>query len=300
MHRKEDLIIGKIKDLTGQKFGKLIALEPTDQKRNKSVVWKCRCECGNIVYATSRNLQIGDIKSCGCTNFVIKDLIGKQFGNLTVIKDSGKRKSGNVFWECKCSCGNIDLVLGYSLTNGVYTMCKQCRHPKKIKVKKEKIDRTCKYALFDDYGICTTYNGVNYLFDIEDYEKIKKYNWTPSTDGYASTTYKRKHIPMHRLVMGCDDESLVVDHINHDINDNRKNNLRIVTFQQNAMNRLIYSNNTSGVTGVSWSNRDQVWVACITYKYKTIRLGCYTNFDDAVSARKKAEKKYFGEYACKN
>ena len=105
---------------------------------------------------------------------------------------------------------------------------------------------------------------------------------------------------MHRLVMGCDDESLVVDHINHDINDNRKNNLRIVTFQQNAMNRLIYSNNTSGVTGVSWSNRDQVWVACITYKYKTIRLGCYTNFDDAVSARKKAEKKYFGEYACKN
>ena len=100
-HRKEDLIIGKIKDLTGQKFGKLIALEPTDQKRNKSVVWKCRCECGNIVYATSRNLQIGDIKSCGCTNFVIKNLIGKQFGNLTVIKDSGKRKSGNRSFFCR-------------------------------------------------------------------------------------------------------------------------------------------------------------------------------------------------------
>ena len=287
--------------MTGQKFGKLIALEPTDQKRNKSVVWKCRCECGNIVYATSRNLQIGDIKSCGCTNFVIKDLIGKQFGNLTVIKDSGKRKSGNVFWECKCSCGNTDLILGYNLTSGKYTMCKQCRHPKKEQIIKEKIDKSCSYTLFEEYGICTTYTGEEYLFDIEDYEKIRKYNWTSNSDGYADTTVKGKHLPMHRLVMGCDNNSsLVVDHINHDIKDNRKINLRLVTYQQNAMNRSLHSNNTSGVTGVSWNKRDQVWVTYITYNQKTIRLGCYINFNDAVRARKKAEDKYFGEYACKN
>ena len=138
------------------------------------------------------------------------------------------------------------------------------------------------------------------MFDVEDYETIKKYNWTSSSDGYAVTTVKGKYLPMHRLAMKCDDESLVADHINHDIKDNRKSNLRIVTYQQNAMNRMIYSNNTSGVTGVSWNNRDQVWVACITYKYNTIRLGCYTDFDKAVKARKEAEKKYFGEYACKN
>lgn len=292
--------MGKAKDITGQKFGKLTAIESTKDRKSGSIVWKCNCDCGNEIFCTVSKLQAGDIKSCGCTNFNAKNLIGIRFGNLTVIKDSGKRKSGNIFWECECSCGNIDLILGYNLTSGKYTKCKECRHPKKVKIKKEKIDKSCKFKLLDNYGICITYTGEEYLFDIEDYEQIKKYNWTSNADGYADSTYKRKHIPMHRLVMKCNDETLVVDHINHNIKDNRKNNLRIVTPQQNAMNRVIYSNNTSGVTGVSWNERDQLWVSYITYKYKTIRLGCYVNFNDAVKARKKAEEKYFGEYACKD
>ena len=42
--------MGRIKDLTGQKFGKLIVLEITPERRNRQVVWKCLCECGNITY----------------------------------------------------------------------------------------------------------------------------------------------------------------------------------------------------------------------------------------------------------
>ena len=53
------------KDLTGQKFGRLVALEPTEKKKGGAIVWRCRCDCGNIHYSTSHNLRY-NILSCGC------------------------------------------------------------------------------------------------------------------------------------------------------------------------------------------------------------------------------------------
>lgn len=91
-----------------------------------------------------------------------------------------------------------------------------------------------------------------------------------------------------------------VDHINHNIKDNRKSNLRIITVSQNAINKKIVSNNTSGVTGVCWNKKDSYWQAYITLDYKTKHLGCFQNKEDAIKARKDAEEKYFGEYSYDN
>ena len=51
--------MGKIKDLTGQRFGKLTVLEITEERRNRQVVWKCQCDCGNIVYVVGGSLRNG-------------------------------------------------------------------------------------------------------------------------------------------------------------------------------------------------------------------------------------------------
>lgn len=56
----------KPEDLSGQKFGLLVALEPTEQRKNGSVVWKCKCDCGNITYKTAAVLKSNLTKSCGC------------------------------------------------------------------------------------------------------------------------------------------------------------------------------------------------------------------------------------------
>lgn len=54
-------------DITNQRFGKLIALEPTNEKDNQGhILWKCQCDCGNIVYKPGFRLKAGSIKSCGC------------------------------------------------------------------------------------------------------------------------------------------------------------------------------------------------------------------------------------------
>ena len=52
-------------DLTNQKFNKLTVIARSENKWNK-VLWKCQCDCGNIVYATTNSLKSGNTKSCGC------------------------------------------------------------------------------------------------------------------------------------------------------------------------------------------------------------------------------------------
>lgn len=57
-----------IKDITGKRFGRLVALEPTDQREpsNGVVKWLCRCDCGNLHIVNGNHLRFGRIQSCGC------------------------------------------------------------------------------------------------------------------------------------------------------------------------------------------------------------------------------------------
>lgn len=66
----------KAKDLTGQKFGRLIALYRL-RNTNGRTKWLCVCECGNLVEPTQNNLQRGKTKSCGCLNKEIVTKHGK-------------------------------------------------------------------------------------------------------------------------------------------------------------------------------------------------------------------------------
>lgn len=65
---KNEMVSKKnFKNLTGQTFGKLLVLEPTDKRTNKgNVIWKCKCSCNRIVYIDSQNLLNGHTQSCGC------------------------------------------------------------------------------------------------------------------------------------------------------------------------------------------------------------------------------------------
>ena len=53
-------------DITGKRFGMLVAIEPTKGRRDNSVIWKCKCDCGNVTYVSSGNIVGGKVKSCGC------------------------------------------------------------------------------------------------------------------------------------------------------------------------------------------------------------------------------------------
>lgn len=104
---------------------------------------------------------------------------------------------------------------------------------------------------------------------------------------------------MHRLVMGVTDKNIVIDHIHgcETKNDNRKCNLRIATKQENNRNSKLSKNNSSGTTGVYWSIKENKWIARIMVDYKDYRIGCFSNKDEAILARKKAEKIIFKNFS---
>jgi hypothetical protein len=228
------------------------------------------------------------------------DLTGKKFHRLTVIKrvedyisPKGRR---NPQWLCQCECGSPPkIVSGNSLKQGLIQSC-GCLHKEVASNLGKSHARTNKYEFKTNYGIGYDYNNKEFYFDLEDYDLIKDKYWYVQKDGYVRYLQNGKKIYLHRLIMQCPSH-LCIDHINHNPCDNRKNNLRLATKQQNNKNTSLKSNNTSGVIGVYWSKKDRKWQSSITVDYKVIRLGTFINKDDAIKARLQAEANYYGEFA---
>jgi len=159
------------------------------------------------------------------------------------------------------------------------------------------------YILYDNYAEIIVYNKegkekIRSIIDLNDVDKCKKYKWCES-QGYIVTNIDEKKIKIQNIILNKP-ENKVVDHKNRNKLDNRKINYRFATDQENSMNQPVRSNNTSGVTGVNWCGVRQKWVARITYNYKSIYLGGYVKFDDAVKVRLEAELKYFKEFSPKD
>ena len=138
------------------------------------------------------------------------------------------------------------------------------------------------------------------LIDLDDVDKVKNIKWHRS-ELQRSTYYCVSNDPkwkrIHRLIMGVTYKNIVVDHINHNVLDNRKSNLQICTNSQNICNCLTSKNNKSGYKGVYWSKERKKWCAQITINNKTKGLGRYDTIEEAIEARKKAAKEYYGEFA---
>lgn len=112
------------KDITGQRFGRLVALAPTVQRGNGgTVIWRCCCDCGKEALISLKQLTSGYTKSCGCLGHPrLKPLVGKRFGYLTVTEYEGKEK-GQHMWRCRCDCGKETVVRQTNLQSGKTRSC---------------------------------------------------------------------------------------------------------------------------------------------------------------------------------
>lgn len=274
-------------------------------------ILECTCGCNENVSVRSDNLKRFNRK-CKVLKKKLKlekhrdreeyktRLIGKKFGNLIVIDFGGYNKRKQILYLCECQCNNKTLIkVTYTnLVKGNKDNC-GCLTSKKMSESKRKYNT---YDLTGEYGIGYTSKGEEFYFDLEDYDKIKDYCWRIH-DGYVETRYNDgenyKIIKMHRLIMNVTDSIIKVDHIYHEINDNRKYQLRLSTNSQNCMNHIIHSDNTSGYSGVNWDSEKSMWRARIWKEWKCYHLGYYNNLEDAVAVRDKAENIMFQEYKYK-
>ena len=231
-----------------------------------------------------------------------KDLTGIKSGRLTVlgpaedyIGPNGRRYAR---WLCECGCQehNKVVVFGNHLTGKRRTESCGCLSKERMSKLNKKYNE---YDLSGEYGIgyCSNTNTLFY-FDLEDYDKIKDYCWSEHIldNGYHELTAwepkKCSNVNMHWIILG-----IYYDHIDRNPLNNRKENLRKATASQNARNHSINSNNTSGITGVAWDKSKDKWVAYININKKLTRLGTFINKYDAIRARLRAAKEYYGEFS---
>ena len=203
-----------------------------------------------------------------------------------------------MYWKCKCDC-NPDKIISVrmdGLRSGRTTSC-GCYH-KNVASRKS---TNKKYNDYETYGKVTkifTSDGNIILIDTEDYDKIKKYCWSIATNGYVqSRDYDSNNsmVLIHRVIMNAP-KNKIIDHKNHNVLDNRKENLRLCNQYNNMANQNLSKANTSGYKGVYWSNEKDKWYVKIGYKNNNIHLGYFDNIEEAFKTRKKAEEEYFGEY----
>lgn len=211
------------------------------------------------------------------------------FGRLEIVKElepyiapSGYKKRK---FLCKCACGNVIEALLSNLRRGNTTSC-GCLQKEKASKANKKFNT---YKFFDNHVLGYTSKGDTFKVDLEDYEKIKDYYWYKDACGYLRADIDNKSVLLHRFILNPPN-GMVVDHHNHDKSNNKKYNLRVCTQAQNCMNR--------DAKGVYFDKARNQWRAYIGLNNKYIHLGRFNSEEEALQARKLAEEKYFGEFAC--
>ena len=235
---------------------------------------------------------------------MIENMVGKKYGRLTVVRqyfEFTNEKNGNLkrdFCDCVCDCEEgkeKNHVLGKNIRRGMTTSC-GCYKYEKVYESCHKLNN---YYQIDDFTIIgTDSKGKEFLFSPNQYNKVKDYCWNVDANGYAQTKEKNnKVIFIHNLIMGCSGNDRRIDHINRKRNDNRNENLRFSTIQQNNVNKGIASNNTSGIIGVSQVNENRWHFYIINPKTKKRISGYAKNLFNAIIGRLNLEKEYYKEFA---
>ena len=141
------------------------------------------------------------------------------------------------------------------------------KKPNEIIIKKNYAEMIIKSPKF---GIFKT------ILSLEDVDKIKKYNycWWIRFDGWnyyvgtftSKNIQTRKMLSLHRFLTDCP-QGMVVDHINGNTLDNRRENLRVCTQKENVRNQhKLAKNNKSGYRYIHWHKRDKKWIVQIYHK----------------------------------
>ncbi len=162
------------------------------------------------------------------------------------------------------------------------------------------------------------------LIDEEDWEKVSQHKWCIDATArrnsrggfYAKTSIlhpdggwydnptsgrgrRRTSMFLHRFLMNPP-PGYMVDHINHNGLDNRRENLRICTRVENGRNRLPSKKTASGYKGVRRNGSDNCWQAKINIDKKQTYIGSFATAEEAALAYDKVAIKEHGEFACLN
>ena len=182
-----------------------------------------------------------------------KNLNGKIYNRWKIIKFSHK-VGYHKYFICEClDCNKKKPVAIQNIIRGVSKSC------------------GCKSKIETAYNINKKYNKYEIDNDVVYVNLNNSDENIMIRGGYATSRKNHKTIIFHRIIMGTNDSKIQVDHINGNTLDNRKQNLRICSNQENSFNKNKNSNNSSGYKGVYFDKERNKWRSAIQFNGKSIK-----------------------------
>lgn len=205
------------------------------------------------------------------------EMVGKRFGRLRVISKIRIDKHRDIKWMCKCDCGKNKEIGGKHLRSGHTKSC-GCLMVETITthgMSYSSTYRTWKDMIqrcFNKNCICYKNYGGRGIKISDRWLKFKAF-------------YKD---------MGTKPKGLTIERIDND-KGYYKENCAWETYITQARNKRLSSNNNTGVAGVHWYKQTKKYRVSLCEEGKTHHIGYFSTIDQAIVARKQAEKKYWPE-----
>jgi hypothetical protein len=159
------------------------------------------------------------------------------------------------------------------------------------------------------YRLIALTQGQNAIVDTADFKWLNQWKWFARWSKFTKSFYAIRNrsrteigtptVYMAREILNCKSGEKA-DHKDRNTLNHRRNNLRIATSSQNKTNQGIYSNNTSGLKGISWHKQCGMWRVDISWKGKRYYLGLFSSRKKGSKARDEMAKKLHGEFASLN
>lgn len=137
------------------------------------------------------------------------------------------------------------------------------------------------------------------IVDDADFEYFNQVKWSAVKARDNWYAIRGNGTSMHREIMNAP-SGMMIDHINGNGLDNRRENLRLCTNAENLRNRGKTKSNTSGYKGVTWHKGDGKYRAQMTYKGKVFHIGCFDNPVAAARAYDEKARELHGAFARTN
>lgn len=262
-------------NLLGQRFGMLTVIKKEKVTQDRYALWLCKCDCGGEIQANTRRLKRGTVSNCGCiakktarNGNIAEDLVGRHFGELTVLKREESQK-GRTRWLCRCVCGKTCIVTSHSLKNG---------HTKSCGCRQHKIGCSARNIEGQRFGRLT----AKYMTEKRDGKGSVFWHCLCDCGNEVDVT---EDCLIHGNYRSC---GCLQQEIRKDIH----NKLTLIdgTCVEMLEKRKHRSDNKSGFRGVT-CNKNGTYSVNIGFKGKNYFLGRYHNFSEAVSVRQEAEKR---------
>lgn len=198
-------------------------------------------------------------------------MIGKRFGELTVVEECGRAKDRHILYKCVCTCGKTTVLPGSRLRDGRARSCGCLQrikhggaHDRLYTIWRSMLSRCHKMKGYENVSVCDEW---------KDYRAFKAWAYVNGYDENA---------PQWQCT---------IDRI--DVTGNYEpNNCRWVNESVQMFNRR-KAKSRLGIRGV-YQTKSKKYAAMITKNRKQFYLGVFDTIEDAISARKEAEIKYYG------